>query len=491
MATVESENKGWNEQDLDELFSTIDVNKIRKPFDEYLNSLNAFFTHYKVESNTSLLRHFDSFSSESLDDKDSNFVAESLRIANFDLNSLNGEQVILFNEPVVVSELYCSRVPYDEGTNAIRLISYKGFEKKVVTRKTNVINNETGASSTAYQIHDMALGLILPRVAIFHSVKLATYRGLLQDPNKLEATQKALQKAQELPSIEIQNIIKKLADINMIIRSSAEKINSVQANIHLLEQERLHNENTISNTQKALTKVQKDHDKISLAYQKISSELSEKEEQIKDIERNIEDSQKLLDKEDQKLQTIKEELRQNSDDLANTKKLLAEAKKEQNATSFDTAGHTAETKTQLKAYYWFAAITFLGLACMAVYVYWNGQNFSDTIYLYHVSAWDILLSRLPLVTATTLIIGGLSGVFFYLIKHIVSLNTEKMTMLKAGILAEQITNSLDCKDMTEEQILEFKRDTKIKLILQVFSKQETDKDTNNLIIEVLKAANSK
>lgn len=492
MATVESENKGWNEQDLNELFSTIDVNKIRKPFDEYLKSLNAFFSHYKAESNTSLMRHFDIFNSKSLDDKNSSFAAESLRIANFDLNSLNGEQVILFSEPVVVSELYCSSVPYDESTNSIRLISYQGFDKKIVTRKSSVHDNNNRVSLTAYQIHDMALGLILPKAAKFSSVKLSTYQNLLKDHKKLDATQKALQKAQELPSIEIQNITKKFADINMMIRSSAEKMNSVQADIHLLEQERLHNENTIANTQKALIKVQKDHDKVSLNYQKISNELSDKEDQLEDIDGKISASKTLYEKEDQRLKALQNELSQNGSDLAKTKELLAEARKEQNATSFDTAGHSAETKTQLKAYYGFAVLTFFGLVCMAIYVYKNGQNFSDTLpYLVHVSAWDILLSRLPLVTATTLIIGGLSGVFFYLIKHIVSLNTEKMTMLKAGILAEQITNSLDCKDMTEEQILEFKRDTKIKLIMQVFSKQETDKDTNNLIIEALKAVNSK
>lgn len=67
-----------------------------------------------------------------------------------------------------------------------------------------------------------------------------------------------------------------------------------------------------------------------------------------------------------------------------------------------------------------------------------------------------------------------------------------MTMLKAAILAEQITNSLDCKAMSEQEILEFKRDTKIKLIMQVFTKNDTElnKD-NNLIIEALKALNSK
>lgn len=489
---MDSENQGWNKQDLNELFSTIDVNRIREPFDEYLKSLNAFYSHYEADNNTTLFRHFDSFNLESLSDSDTKFVVESLRIANFDVNSLEGEQVILFSEPVVVSELYCSRIPHDDSMNSLRLISYLGFDKKVVTKKSSVHNNNTNTSATAYQVHDMALGLILPRTALFHSVKLVTYENLLKDHNKLEVTQKALQKAQELPSIEVQNIIKKFSDINMMIRSSAERMDTVKANIQLLEQERLHNESTIANTQKALTKVQKDHDKVSLSYQKISNELSEKEDQIEVIEGKIEASQKLYEKEEQRLKTIKEELTQNSDDLANTKELLAKARKEQNATSFDTAGHTAETKTQLKAYYWFAFLTFIGLACMAVYVYKNGQNFSNTLpYLVHVSAWDILLTRLPLVTATTLIIGGLSGVFFYLIKHIVSLNTEKMTMLKAGILAEQITNSLDCKNMTEEEILEFKRDTKIKLIMQVFTKQETDKETNNLIIEALKAVNSK
>ncbi|MGL1958754.1 MAG: hypothetical protein OCD00_15740 [Colwellia sp.] len=76
-------------------------------------------------------------------------------------------------------------------------------------------------------------------------------------------------------------------------------------------------------------------------------------------------------------------------------------------------------------------------------------------------------------------------------KHIVALNTEKITMLKAGIFAEQITNSLEYKDMTEEQKLEFKRDTKIKLIMQAFSKSEPNTDKNNIIIEALKTMNSK
>ncbi|PSW43800.1 hypothetical protein [Photobacterium leiognathi] len=490
MATVENENQGWNDQNLNKLFSTIDVNKIREPFNKYLDSLDALYTEYQAHSSCSTFHYYKRFVAESRTKEEAQFDLKALSFSNHDESSLENENVILFQEPVIVSELRCSGYPHDENSGALSLISYKGFEKKfIIKRSTALLNNE---SVTTYKVHETVLGIILPKYVNLKSVKFTTYNGLLKEPKKLEAISKALDNSQELPSVEIQNIIKKFSDINMMIKSSNEKIDSVQADIHLLEQERLHNENAITNTQKALTKVQKDHDKVSLSYQKISNELSEKEDQIEDIESKIKASQKLYEEEEQRLKSIKEELTQNSDDLANTKELLAKARKEQNATSFDTAGHTAETKTQLNAYYKFAFITFIGLACMAVYVYKNGQNFSNTLpYLVHVSAWDILLSRLPLVTATTLIIGGLSGVFFYLIKHIVSLNTEKMTMLKAGILAEQITNSLDCKKMTEDEILEFKRDTKIKLIMQVFTKNEADKDINNLIIEALKAINSK
>ncbi len=489
---MESRNQSWNEKDLNDLFSTIDLSSIKKPFNEYLAALDAFYSMYRADNSSSLMRHFQNFDFDSLTQNNIAFVSQSLNLANYDENALQGEQVILFKEPVLVSELYCSRALYKDGTDVVRIISYHGFDKKVVTKRVSVNLNTTEKPSIAYQIHDFAHGLILPRNADFLSLKLVRLNNLLTDPNKLDAIQKALKNAQETPTILIEKTSKKFSEINIILRSSAEKMDALQSEIQLQEQQRQHLGSTIANTQNTLKSVQNDHDKVSLSYQTISTQLSEKEAQIQVFDGKFETSKKLYEKEEQRLKELKEELTQNSSDLANTKKLLAEARKEQNATNFDTAGHTDETKTQLKAYYWFAFLTFAGLACMAVYVYKNGQNFSNTLpYLVHVSAWDILLSRLPLVTATTLIIGGLSGVFFYLVKHIVSLNTEKMTMLKAGILAEQITNSLDCKSMTEEQVLEFKRDTKIKLIMQVFSKQETDKDTNNLIIEALKAVNSK
>jgi hypothetical protein len=490
MAIVESENQGSNEKYLDELFSTIDLNRIKQPFNDYIKILNSFFTKYEPDQNQWLIKHFKKFDISLLSKKELEFVTQSLHIANYDENSLQDEHVVLFNEPVLVSELYCSGAVNE--SSVIRLISYSGFEKKVVTKKKLVTNLMVNRHETTYQIYDMAHGLILPRNAQFLYVKLATIKDLLTDPKKLESAREGINKAQELPAIEMQSLSKKFEDINSMMRIRAEKMSAVQSDIHLLEQEKIHKEKTLENTQKLLAKVQKDHDKVSVSYQEISNELSEKEDQIEDIEAQSHAIKSLLEKEETKLKSLKSEVEQENGSLRSLKTELSDAQREKNLTTLDTIGHSRETGRQLTAYYWFAAFAFAGLVCMAIYIYQNGNNFAETLpYLVHVSAWDILLSRLPLVTATTLIIGGLSGVFFYLIKHIVSLNTEKMTMLKAGILAEQITNSLECKDMTEEQILAFKRDTKIKLIMQVFSKQEPDKNINNLIVEALKAVNSK
>lgn len=54
-----------------------------------------------------------------------------------------------------------------------------------------------------------------------------------------------------------------------------------------------------------------------------------------------------------------------------------------------------------------------------------------------------------------------------------------MNMLKASILAEQITGTLGCDlTMTPEKIIELKRETKIELLMKVFSSKENIKISN-------------
>ncbi|MGO3444233.1 MAG: hypothetical protein ACTINA_12105 [Pseudoalteromonas distincta] len=68
-----------------------------------------------------------------------------------------------------------------------------------------------------------------------------------------------------------------------------------------------------------------------------------------------------------------------------------------------------------------------------------------------------------------------------------------MNMLKASILAEQITGSLSKKDMTDEEIRDFKRNTKIELVMSVFSgkadnlKEEKQNDIIKQLSDALKS----
>ncbi len=54
-----------------------------------------------------------------------------------------------------------------------------------------------------------------------------------------------------------------------------------------------------------------------------------------------------------------------------------------------------------------------------------------------------------------------------------------MTMLKAGILAQQAVDTLGVEDKDSEEIIKIQRDFKIKLISEVFDKQsEHHKDSS-------------
>ncbi|WP_299269668.1 hypothetical protein [uncultured Psychrosphaera sp.] len=479
--------------DLSELFSGIDIKNISKPFDEYLSSLDSFFTKYDNGKSPRLIRFFEEFNPDSFINDELKFSAGALLIANYDESALRGECVVLFSEPVIISDIQCKNVPTNENEGAVRLISFKGMEKKFTTKRSTRSGHSIKSSLVStYKVHDVVLGLILPRRCDFLSVKIAKYSSLLTDYKTLERTEKALQNASDLPLIAIENIERKFHNINVLINSRLEKYYTIQRDIQALEQEKSHTESSLDSSKIALDKARKDLDNTSREYEKLASRVVEERESLDVVQAKIKAEASFYKNEHLKLEGIQKESKVVSDSLQLIRQELNDANREKNLTTLDMVGHSNETSKQLKPYYFFAFITFVMLACMAKYIYTNGESFIEILpSLIQVSAWDILLSRLPLITASTLIIGGLSGVLFFLIKHIVSLNTEKMMMLKAAILAEQITNSLDCKNMTEQEQLEFKRDTKIKLITQVFSKNNSEKDKSNFIMDVLEAVNKK
>lgn len=487
--TINTEEAVLDKINVDKLFSEINTKKIEDSFANYMSSFDLFYTEYNGNTNLEFMRYYANFDPESFsDDRDKKFVFNALRGANYDGNVLRSENVVLFSEPVIVSELSCTNIPHNENEAAVRFISYLETDKKFITKRrinTGLIFNS--GPLTTYKVHDVVLGLILPKRSSFYSVNAVSCTELHTNYTKFENTKDALEIAKEAPLIEIANLAGKFEDINSIIKIEADKFKALERNFEVLEQQSSHEKSSLENSRNALNKVCTDLDEANKDYGVLSKSISDGLNELNKIERDIKYSAELDKKAKTGLDELEKKTQKARESLLSIEGELIEGNKKKNLTSLDMVGHANETSRQVNMYYVFAFMTLLGLAAMARYIYQNGESFIDILpLLVDVSAWDILLSRLPLITATTLIIGGLSGVFFFLIKHIVSLNTEKMIMLKAAILAEQITNSLKCTEMSEEEKLEFKRDTKIKLITQVFSKNGSEIKTN-FMMDVLKA----
>lgn len=480
---------------VEKLFGSVNSFSIDKSLDNYIDSLDGFYAKYKWDTDLTLMRFIENFDIDTFSEDDIEFTAKALSEANYDESALRGERIILFSEPVILSDLVLNNAinAVNESESAVRLISNLGVEKKFTTKKSIDYDRfQRKVRITTYKVNNVVLGVILPKSSGFDFLKAVRYQSLHSDYKKLERVQKALQEANDIPIIEVQKVRKRLDEINSIIKGVKGAYETIQKDVHAIEQEKSHVENILENSKDALEKTRSDLDKTIREFDKLTNRVADESEKLENIQAKVTAETGLLKKEQDKFNALKVELAGASESLTKIKAELADAKREKNLTNFDTLGHSIETGRQLVAYYWFAGVTFIGLISTAIYMFWNGQRFSELLpHLSHVSAWDILLSRLPLVAATILIIGGLSGVFYFLVKHIVSLNTEKMTMLKAGILAEQITNSLDIKGMESKEILDFQRNTKIKLIMQVFSKNEPDTNQNNTIIEAIKTLNSK
>lgn len=487
------------DEDLYSLFSGLDTTKLSKAFDDYLSAIGSFYTKYRANSvSTSTFMYYKEFNPEELTHEECEFVDNALSTANYDVNSLKGENVILFSEPVIVSEVDCKNVRAADDVNAIRLISFTGTDKKFTTRKTTfhslldvrTPNNRT--LITSYKVHAVIWGIILPKYCDFVSLRAASYRNLHTNQEKLEIAQKTLQQAQDFPVIEMENIKDKFSKIDSIINTSFVKFNSIQDDIELAIKSQEHTQKNLESSKVLFTAIRDDIDKSNTEYEELGLKVTLQTEKLNEIKELSKESVGKFEKEKAKLDQLTSDTREASTALSSIQKDLINANRSKNLSNYDMVGHSDETVKQTRLYYLLALLILSGLLWVSVYVYQNGEDFIKILpHLVKVSAWDILLSRLPLITATTLIIGGLSAAFFFLVKHIVSLNTEKMTMLKAAILAEQITNSLDCKEMTDQEKLEFTRETKIKLIMQVFTKNEQEIDQKNLIIDILKVVGNK
>jgi hypothetical protein len=463
----------------------LDMEGVNDAVKVFKNIISSKFINAKSESNIIIFN--------GVIDKDHapDIVKKYIASSNYSLTLIDQEKIILFNEPIFISSLNCIMPSFDMGSfkkQPIRIIGSKGVDKKYITDSyCSRSVSRLSSFNCKYTVNDIAYGIILTDVLEFNSFDYLSIINFISNEDNLKSMMDAHQDLSN-KVLDFHKLANEQYNIlNSKIADSENKYNIINSDVDLLSDEQVRLEESKNNYKKILQRIQKDIEQANEDFKAANIDVS-------NTNKLIEEKEATFNRMEKDIKLTHDALILSRNELEITQESLRQAKKDTNLISFDMKGFNSESKSQLRYYYGLAFFVIAFLATVFSFMYTNAQTFEiiaaqET----KLSLLDILLSRLPLITATTLVIGTLSALLFYLINHIMVVNLDKMNMLKASILAEQITSSLPANDMTDDKIREFQRNIKIELVMNVFSKDTIKlkkKDHNELIEKVVDALSS-
>lgn len=404
--------------------------------------------------------------------------------------------IIIFNEPVYISSINFTKIASTSelslsNDDEIILIKNDGHKWESILLDTNFNLNE---APPACNIHSVVCGVAIPYNYKLDNLQYIPANKLLNTDvlTELEQSYKTL----DIHTMSALNRTKNFEEsLNLKVTEKSSQLALLKNEINTFENEagRLKEgnkakEDILNKLDKALSENKSQLNVLET--QKVSKTADIKNKNIElenlDIQKNtavieLTKVKNRLDTENKKLEHLNNDIR--------------DAEKEKDLYSFDMKGFTKEARTQLNIYAVLSALLIGILGYIFYEIYDNAKGFLDlipTIAGKSVSMLDILLSRLPMITASTLIIGAFSALLYFLVNHIIALNKEKMLMLKAHILTEQLNGSLEehCEQAKLDPIL-LKKDIKIEMIMRLFDKEkniDTEPKLDKNVIEILTKA---
>lgn len=447
-----------------------------KDMDSAMNnySLAVHEQYFSLKSDSPRVVYYNCFSKEPLTQQ----VKGLLELSNYGETILDNEVIVLFSTPLFVSRLTCTGNAFgDIKSKTIRLISGKLSEKKFVSDFT--IRDR----SIDYKVNDTIRGIILPNKSHFTSAQAIDFYDFFKNEDRINKVTEVHQKISAEANLLKAKATSEMNKTAAYIKNELSNYQTIKNDIEiaLLERDRL--KDSSSENSEILTRIQDDIKKETINLKAVDQNKIEILTSLNSLKAEIEQTKKGINKEKIEFDAIKTK---NIEKVQETKELdeqLRKMKKDVNLTTLDMKGYSTESDKQLKLYFGLALSAIVFLAIIFFQMYGNAETFANFVDNTNpkVDAWDILVSRLPLITATALVVGTLSALLFYLVNHIISVNSDNMNMLKASILAEQITASLPTTDMSDEDIRDYKRNAKIELVMNVFtSKQQEIKDNSQL-----------
>lgn len=281
--------------------------------------------------------------------------------------------------------------------------------------------------------------------------------------NSFSITQSSIVQANEYSTHIISQQINKMSQFTKSIQSQSmerERLSEfIKKDTDTLDAIRVDTENETKKLEALMDDKKNYDDKVM--------ELIDDEKSLKESIRSL---QSEYSNESDKVGVLKKSNSEAEAQLIEVSDRIAKAKAKIDTYSLDLDGHLEESGTQLKRYSLIVFVLIAFLSSIFYILYKNGIELVDRFNSDpSVGVGQIILSRLPLITSTTLIVGTISVLLYFLVNHMVSLNSDRMNMLKAAILAEQISVSLANEyNLTPEERKEESKKIKVDLIMKLF-----------------------
>lgn len=407
-------------------------------------------------------------------------LGNTLMFTNYTPSSLLGEVVVLFQTPVFVSDIRTSRITVlRKPGDAIRLISYTGSDKKVSSnpKSFHLQNNQ---SFSLFEVYGLVWGFILPKSLSFQSAFYLNFQDLFENRELLESLADSREK---LKGIALE--YKKKAEKSIRITSGGVKAltseyEEIKTSISIQLGERTRLSESIDEATELKERLEREIDTANSKLAIVEEKLKTSRTATTDSYNEMAQIRNDLDESTSELKVIVNKIQIEQTNLEKRQDMVRKTQSEMDSYSLDMNGFSKASRIHIWFCYAVVAVLLITLSKIFFMIYNNATDLikyvdstggkvlvlgggSNT-----TSVLDILLSRLPAITATTLIIATLSTLLFFLVKHIVALHTDKMNMLKASILSEQVTYSLDCDGMKDSEVKELKRKSKIELLVRIF-----------------------
>lgn len=467
----------------------IKVGDFEESLSNFTETINKQFTQI-IDTSSRLIAY------KTLDEDDlTNNEFELLNKTNYEIPALKGEKIVLFDKPYLVSDIVCGRDGRlaDEKSLGLRFLSHKKITRRVVF-PAEIRANLDKYQVFSYEIDDIIFGVILPPNSSFRAARALDIEELYKNREILSNIEKTHGGITVAVNMLRRDISEKIDASNNYLFERRKDLTALEIQIESSVQEKERIEESVVIEQSTMDRIRKDIKHETENFSKIQLESTKLRESISENRKKEEDAQRSLKIVNDNILSNNLQLEKNRKELVNMQSQLAKIRADVNITTLDMKGFSIESQSQISKYYWLSIFILAFIATVFWCLYSNAATFSELFDTNpKASLWNILLSRLPLVTATTLIIGTLSGLLFFLIKNIVAVSENKMNMLKASILAEQITGSIPKSDMTEGEIRDFKRNTKIELVMNIFAqksenaKDEKQIDTIKQLLEAIKS----